>query len=360
MNIKKISCSILTGLFIFQSIHCTNIDTLSLITAQADEIAQAIKPHTIKLLATKALDTGLANIPLANLKELLAHEQLAAKIISRMNYINDITRENVHLFIQPIADNFDHVNQHTLDWILYLRPDDTEPIVPIFVKNFKTMLEKDNGRKLILKILEYYPDIQEKHFSAIKTEKELILLSHIMKLTTATEWDDQYQAYMKIIEFIKAYPPSIFMQCIINNFVAFIERGYLGEEILSKIIALHPETGPQLAQTAIDNISILANDYYGKELLTKLIEYDPQVQKALDNDHFKSKVKDGLKAMGIITVTSAVGSLLLCSALKFIVVPIIKDLRLARLKDMASKMTWPDIPGLKPLGVLWTLYNKKQ
>jgi hypothetical protein len=236
MNSKKLALYILITIFAFQSIYCINIETLDLITAQPQEIVQAIKPHTIKLLAAKALETGLANIPLANLKELLAHEQLAAKIVTRMNYINDITRENVDLLIRPIADNFDHVNQHTLEWILYLKPDDIEPIIPIITE---------------------------------------------------------------------------------------------------------------------------ANDYYGKQLLTKLIEHNPQVQKALDNYHFKCKIKEDLEAMGIIIASSAVGCLLLGAALKFIIIPAMKYQLLARLKSVGPNIMWPDVPGLKPLNVLWTLYNKK-
>lgn len=456
MKIKQLTLYTLIALSVFQTIRCTGIETLDLITAQPDEIAQAIKPHTVKLFASKAIDTGLANIPLANLKELLANEQLAAKIVTRMNYINDITKDNVHLFIQPIANNFDHINQHTFDWVLYLNRNNLKSTIPIFVKNFKTiidsvndnnlklilkilqnypdytslfeqpiidnflsltddwngclilfkimelypdsiklfiqpiidnfssiandtyghdiivrtmrlypdsielfvqptvdsfsslandrngsyiilqiiehnsdtaklftqsiidnfssLLNNDHGRKLILKILEYYPDIQEKHFSAIKTEKELILLSHIMKLTTATEWNDQYLAHKKIIACIKAYPPSIFMQCIINNFTT-LANSHLGRLILLKILKLHPETGQQLAQAAIDNIAIfslapsLPDDHAEKQLLTKLIEHNPQVQKALDNYQFKYNVKAGLIIGGTFIGCFAIGAL---------------------------------------------------
>jgi hypothetical protein len=461
MNIKQLALAIIITLNAFQSIYCINLQDIDFAIAQPLEIAQAIASHSAKVIAAKTFETGIANIPLANLELLLAHEQIGAKIVSRMNYINDITKENVYLFIEPIADNFDHINQHTLEWILYLEDNNPEYIIPIFAKNFRAILEysngcklilnilkdhsncrkllmqpiidnfsylafyhdgviilkimefypdsmtlfiqpvtnnflslandyysrriileileshpdlsqpfikntidnfiplatnnnssflivkmidlypeaaqlfvqcatdnfvslindpigsiivnriidsypesaqlfaqpiidnslllldNDNGRKLILKTLKLFPHIEMKYFIEIKTEEELIMLSHILKLTSATEPDSQHQAYKTIINLVESHSPSIFMQCILNNFRVLVKNKY-GQAILLKIIKNHPKAGHQLAQNIADNLLSLADNIDDFLFVRDIMELVPDsaqlfVKASIDN-----------------------------------------------------------------------------
>lgn len=361
MNIKKLTLYIIVILCAFQSIHSANIETLDLITAQPNDIAQAIKPHTIKLLAAKALDAGLANIPLANLKELLAHEQLAAKIVSRMNYINDITKENVHLFIKPVGDNFEHINQHTFDWILYLNRNDFKPIIPVITNCFSTIIQRNYGTTIILKILEIYPACAEQfvqpaidNFLSLANDTNgCYIIAHIMKLSpdTAKLFTQHiidnftvlttYEGQKVLLTIVELHPDALkqFIQPAINNFTALttwypgleiilkimelypdtikqfikpavdnftsLATGDGGRKILLKIIKLYPETAKQFVQAAIDNLAKLVNSYYGTQTLLKIMEMYPHtikqfVQPAIDNYWILSNTYYGKELLAIV------------------------------------------------------------
>jgi hypothetical protein len=392
MKIKQLALHIVVTLFTFQSIYCINLQDIDFAIAQPLEIAQAIASHSAKVIAAKTFETGIANIPLANLELLLAHEQIGAKIVSRMNYINDITKKNVHLFIQPIADNFDHINQHTLDWILYLKPDNIEPIVSIFVKNFSVIYEDDNGAKALLNLLKNYPNphdtkqfiqpavnnfislaydsegrdiivkIMELHPDSAQLFVQPVLndflslandhYGHDIVMKIMEVYPDSAKQFTQpaidhfialsqnkdghkvILRILELYPDSgqSFIQLTIDNFLTLSKNK---NELEIKILELYPEATKLLVQTAIDNISIWANDYYGKQLLTKLIEHNPQVQKSLDNYHFTSKIKSKIKE-GLILTGTFIGSLAIAGSIGCatgyatvkFIVPAIKYLRM--------------------------------